>query len=167
MSDKTAAMTPNAWPLFMNSRAPVAGNGFWAGVTVKGRGLLVLEDDGDGPEYHLYGVNPSGLCARGPSAEEAHKDFLGMLRAVMYDVAEEAPDFGSFKGRLEALVRETNGFYEERWQEALNLVRSQAIDLPGAAREPGESPPFVEVVRISEPKPADNPECSPLMIAAA
>jgi hypothetical protein len=155
-----------AWPLFMNCRVPVSGNGFRAGVTIKSRGLLVLEDDGDGEEYHLYGVNPGGLCSRGATPEEANNDFMVTLRAAMFDIADEAADFNDFKLQVESLLAATNDFYEKRWQESLALVRKNALNLPGAPRESGDTQPSVTVVALGEPKPADNTECATLATAA-
>ena len=161
MSTDTQQIATNAWPLFMNSRILVAGKGYWAGIQVKSRALLVLEDDGNDPEYHLYGVNPGGLAAGGKTIEAANKEFYEGLRGVTFDLADEADDFDAFQEKIRAVFNETDGYYEMRWKEALALVRSNSLDLAGAPREPGDTAASIDVIRIETPVPGDNPQRLP------
>src|SRR5258706_8580365 len=92
------------YPLLFGFNDLLAGKGFFAGVSVSGRGLLV--DEGDG--FWMYGVNPGGVAAGGKTPAEAQSEFRLVYRSVPFDIASEAMDFHGFKEEVDRFFNDTN-----------------------------------------------------------
>ena len=103
------------YPLLFGFKDLIAGNGFFAGVSVAGRALLA--DEGDG--FWMYGVNPGGVAAGGATAGEAQFEFRRMYKSVLFDIAAEAADFEELKAEIEQFFRSTNEPTAAEWEAAV------------------------------------------------
>ena len=108
-----------SYPILFSYQDILAGNGFVAGVEVRGRYLMVQEDEGS----WAHGVNPGGLSAGGASQKEAAAAFRDMYRKALFDIIEEAATIDELRTEVANFVQQTNGYYAEAWREAVILVR--------------------------------------------
>lgn len=136
------------YPIFFGHGALVAGSGFVARVSIRGKCLL--EETAD--DYvSVLGVNPGAVAGDGANVGEAYHDFLANLRALVFAIAETAPDFATFEREVRAVVWDTNRHHAELWTEAVAKVRAGEIDLQGVRREDADSDPLVEVELVTPP----------------
>lgn len=117
--------TVNTYPLLFTFQDVVACSGFWAGVTIDGRAVLVEEGDGT----WLYGVEPGSVAGEGATAQEAYQDFRAGYRSVLADLAEEAADFRTFEALATEFLSTENRPNEARWAASVQLVRAGDLDL--------------------------------------
>lgn len=141
-------------PLLFGRRELVEGNGFVASVILSGRALLTEEDD----EHWVEGVNPGGFSANGQSAQEALGKFCDELRAILYEIALEAPSFEAFKAETERFYDETNNVARAEWESAVLAVRAGEIHADWLVPRPADSPQGVEVRLVREPRAENNRE---------
>jgi len=123
----------NRYPLFFKHGGLVAGRGFVANVRFHGRCLLEAHEGED--FYCLFGVNPGALASQGASREEARLDFMETLKLVVFDMAEEAPDFEAFRAEVLRFFETTSDIVERQWHEAVAAVRNGSLDRASFARE--------------------------------
>jgi hypothetical protein len=142
------------YPILFGRRELIEGNRFIASVDVSGRALL-FEEDG---EYWVEGVNPGGFSAKGASPSEALAAFCDEHRVVLFDIASDARDFDAFKAEVESFFHDTNESALREWDAAVAEVREGRITADWLDKRLAESPRGVEVVRISQPKAANNQE---------
>jgi hypothetical protein len=141
------------YPLLFGFRDLIAGNGFVAGVAVNGRALLV--DEGDG--FWMYGVNPGGLAGGGANHSEAQAEFRQGYRSVLFDIAAEAADFGSFRQQALRFFEETNEPTRQEWEEALAEVRKGEVVADWLPTKKAESSGLgMEVLLLEHPEPSLN-----------
>lgn len=126
----------------------VAGNGFLARVSIRGKGLV--EETGD-DFVSILGVNPGAVAGDGANVGEAYHDFLANLRALVFAIAETSPDFAAFDEEVRAAVWATNQPHAELWTQAVAKIRSGEIDMEGVGRENAESDPAVEIEEVAPP----------------
>lgn len=125
----------------------VAGNGFIAHVLIRGRCLLEETDD----EFvSIFGVNPGAVASDGANSGEAYHGFLERIRLIVFDFADEAEGFESFRGSVEQFVRETNRPNERLWEAAVARVRAGELDLDGVRREDADGAFWVQVDLVTE-----------------
>jgi predicted RNase H-like HicB family nuclease len=154
------------FPLLFRFNDIVLGKGFLAGVTMRGRVLAVDEEDGD---WWMFGVQPGDLAAGGTTFEEARAEFYEEFRAVLHDIAEEAPDTDTFRVEVENYFEGVNRPVEEEWLAAVSRFRAGGLsDLPSdkLSFEPADSPRGVDVEVISVPTPQQNVHDPQLALAA-
>jgi len=149
------------YPLLFGLRELVEGNGFIARVAVSGRALL-SEDDG---ESWLEGINPGGFAARGQSPSEALAEFCSAFRAVLFDIASDATSFQDFHDEVQRFFDDTNTAALRDWQEALERVRAEQIEVDWLNKKPAETRLGIEVTEVSRPA-ATNNELSEASLAA-
>jgi hypothetical protein len=144
----------------------VSGDGFLASVSVHGRVLAAHEDDG----WWMYGVQPGDLAAGGTVFAEAHCEFRKTFSSILFDIAEEAEDFETFKAEVSKFFKGVNHPTEKEWHEAVLQVRARKIaaeDISkGLRKQPAESRRYVEVKLLRVSKPADNVVDPQLAMAA-
>lgn len=126
----------------------VAGNGFIARVSIRGKCLI--EETGD-DFVSMLGVNPGAVAGDGANVGEAYHDFLASLRALVFAIAETSPDFAAFEEEIRAAVWETNQPHAELWTDAVAKIRSGEVDMEGVRRENAESDPVVEIDQVNPP----------------
>lgn len=73
-----------AYPLLFSYRDPVIGNGYVAGVEMRGRALLTAEDD---EGWWVEGVSPGGFASGGATRQEALSSFRTTYQHVLVDIA--------------------------------------------------------------------------------
>lgn len=123
----------------------VAGNGFIARVSIRGKCLI--EETGD-DFVSILGVNPGAVAGDGANVAEAYHDFLANLRALVFAIAETSPTFATFEQEVRAAVWETNQPHADLWTAAVAKVRSGDVDMEGVRRESAESDPAVEIYEV-------------------
>jgi hypothetical protein len=142
------------YPILFGRHELIEGDGFIARVSINGRALLSNEDE----EYWVEGVNPGGFAAKGTSPSEALAAFCEELRVVLFDIALDASDFGSFKAEVESFFGETNQTALREWDSAVTEVRAGKVSADWLIKRPADSPRGVNVVLISQPQAANNQE---------
>lgn len=145
----------NKYPIFVEYKLPIMCTGFVAGVTVRGRVLLVEEAK---DEWWAYGINPGGICGEAKDLNSAVAVFYERFQSVLFDLADEGKSFADFKAAVEHFVNDTNEEFEKDWQAAREQIRKGAVaDLPDMRRETAEVKHSVRVKEIKQPAPTDNP----------
>ena len=148
------------YPLLFTYRDILLGDGFVAGVEIKGRSLMVQEDDG----YWIYGVSPGGIAAGGESQKEAAEEFRSMYRTVLFDIAAEATTYEQLRSEVEAFFQNRNEAFEGDWWGAVSQVRAGQVKSDWLEKERADSDRGVKVVEIAieetataeRPSPSDN-----------
>ena len=133
------------YPLMFTFRDAISGNGFFVGVTLSGRALMMHEDDA----WCIYGVRPGALAETGKTPEEAFLKFRNTYKTVLFDMAEEFVDFESLKKEIERFYHEPDDEEERRWTEAFQELRSGKVQ---------PEPPFSSL-------PQEAPETRPTQIS--
>ncbi len=149
-------MIVTSFPLIFNFRDLIAGQGFVASITTRGR--LVLAEEAEG--WTLYGVNPGGLAGGAEDRTAAFADFRGGYQSVLDDIAHEAKDFETFKASVERFVLDTNLDVGAEWERLRTLVRSGAINLDDMERDETEGLACTSVQLVT-PKPDHDCEPTP------
>lgn len=146
----------NHYPLLFTYLDKVSGDGFLASVAVHGRGLAA--DEGDG--WWMYGVQPGDLAAGGATFTEAQCEFRRTLTTILFDIAEGAKDFKTFRAEVSRFFKGINHPTEEEWQAAVLEVRAGKITADaiseGLQMKPADSPRYVEVKLLRAFKLKDN-----------
>jgi hypothetical protein len=154
------------YPLLFTFRDKVSGEGFLAGVTVHGRGLAVEEADG----WWMYGVEPGDLAAGGATFTEAQREFRKTFTTILFDIAEDAKDFKTFKAEVSRFFKGVNHPTAQEWQAAVLEVRAGKITAEaisqGLPTKPANSPRSVQVKLLRAFTPKDN-VLEPQMAVAA
>lgn len=110
------------YPLMFTFRDLIEGNGFLAEVNLSGRLLMVREKN----EWWAYGVQPGAIAETGETPQETYLRFRNSYRMVLFDIAIESSDFGTFKAEVESFF-EPDEEEECRWKEAVEAIRSGEI----------------------------------------
>ncbi|MBV8207576.1 MAG: hypothetical protein JO041_12345 [Acidobacteria bacterium] len=148
-------------PLLFTFRDAVSGNGFLAGVTISGRALMEQDEEG---AWWMYGVRPGGIAESGAAPEATFLNFRNRYKEVLFDIAEECPTFEVFKQEVERFFYEPDEAEEQRWEDALRLVRQSPAALPDPfskmeRKTPDTMPAGVSVARLDQSarlRPSDN-----------
>jgi hypothetical protein len=140
------------YPLLCGFHDLIAGNGFFAGVSMSGRALLV--DEGDG--FWMYGVNPGGVAAGGATAGEAQSAFRQAYTSVLFDIAAEAGSFEELKAQVERFFSETNQPTAAEWAAAVMEVRQGHVDADWLPKRKAESRIGVTVTLLENAIPSIN-----------
>jgi hypothetical protein len=142
------------YPLLIDFRGAVFGNGFVAAVSAHGRLLAVDEGHGD---WWFYGVNPGAIAAHGDSFEEAHQEFGDALQAVLIQFATEAPSIDAFQAEAQKFFDATNTPTQAEWQTAVQRVRAEKEQLAGLPVKRADATPVqVSVTPLVAFTPEDN-----------
>lgn len=113
-------------PLVFTLQDAIAGCGFLAGITVYGSALMQYEDG----KWWMYGVRPGGIAESGDTPEEAFLHFRNRYKEVLFDIAEEANDFASFKAEVQGFFDAVDEEEQRRWNRALEIVRKNNSSIP-------------------------------------
>jgi hypothetical protein len=140
------------YPLLFGLNDLIAGNGFFAGVSLNGRALLV--DEGDG--FWMYGVSPGGIAAGGTTPSEAQSEFRKVYTSVLFDIAAEARSFEELKSQVERFFSETNEPTAAEWDLAVAEVRQGRVDADWLPKKNAESKIGVRVELLERAVPSVN-----------
>ena len=155
-----AAVTTN-YPLLFSLRELVEGNGFIARVAVSGRALLSAAEG----EVWLEGINPGGFSAKGQNPSEALAEFCSAFRAILFDIASDTRSFKDFQDEVQSFFNDTNESALRDWQEAVERVRAEQIEVEWLNKRPAETKLGIEVTEVNRPA-ATNNELSEAALAA-
>lgn len=149
--NQRTVMTPE-YPVIFTVQDAISGNGFLSSVKMCGRALVYRDVEGT---WWITGVHPGGMAHRGESMMEAYSNFRNSYRTVLFDIAEEASNFDAFKSEVERFYRECGPEEDERWNTALQALRSGDLvpEQPVAAlprHTPETRPCAVEIVRLDQ-----------------
>ncbi|MDQ7841416.1 MAG: hypothetical protein RDU83_10355 [bacterium] len=154
------------YPILYAFRDKVSGNGFLADVSVHGRALASEEEDG----WWLFGVEPGDVVAEGRTFAEAGAEFPLALKAVLFDIADEAKDYADFEAEVRRFFDGVNRVTEQGWEAAVTRIRAgEAIAdaISSLPVWPAESPRVIEVKLLDQPMAKDNVlDPQPLALAA-
>lgn len=152
-------------------RDAVSGNGFLAGITLSGRGLMAEEDG----LWWVYGVRPGAIAECGKTPFEAFAHFRNRYTGVLFDIAAESNTFHVFRREVERFYYQPDPGEEKRWEEAFLALREGKVipekpfcDLPH--ENPEDRPSQITIARLDEMKrftPSDNVPDKYVMAAAA
>ena len=149
------------YPVLFTYRDVVIGTGFVAHVEASGQ--FLIEDKGTDEDVWIYGVNPGGLAAKGPSQKEATEEFRASYRTVLIDMAEVSVDFDAFKNQVEIFYQSTCEATEKDWQEAVTRVRNGEIDSDWLMKKPAEHECNIKVTCIASDRPQPQIDANPSM----
>lgn len=138
-------MSETKSPILFTYRDLLAGNGFVAGVEIKGR-YLMSEENG---EVWVDGVEPGGIGVGGGSQKEAAAAFRQMYQKVLFDIALEAKTFDKFKAEVEKFFRDVNEPISQEWWNAVKLVRKGRVTSEWLGKESADSEMGVHVIEIA------------------
>lgn len=137
----------NIYPIIFGPQGGlVAGKGFIARVSIKGRCLF---EETDEDFCSVLGVNPGAVASDGPSLSEAHHAFLERIRLIVFEIAEESESFEDFESQVNSFVVETNRPNEALWRDAVKRVRSGEVDLEGVRREDADGEYWAKVELVA------------------
>lgn len=125
MSVDLQKLSVSALPLIFTYTGKVAGEGFIANVTIRGRLIARIVDDG----VMLAGVAPGGLATYNAcqTIGEADADFRRMMTTILFDISGSVADFDSFRAEVIRFVDETSDELTREWDAALEAVSAAAI----------------------------------------
>lgn len=121
---------PDTLPLLFHFAQPVVGNGFVAGVRMKGRALLEVERDGEQEEIWVTGIAPLGIAGHGPDQGSAFADFRRAWNETLFDIVSESASFDEFRKKAGAFLRASRSHMTDLWEKALERVRSTGYKDP-------------------------------------
>ncbi len=135
-------------PLFLDYKFETSCNhGFIVEVTMKAR--VLIEDDGK--DQWIYGVNPGGIMARGPSSDNlasAIGSFSRILGLVISDLSDVAESFAQFREEMIASFS-TNAPYHDFWRQAITAARHGSLDTRDMKRESAEAKPSLVMKQVT------------------
>jgi len=153
-------------PIMLTLQDSISGNGFLARITISGRSLMRMEDDG---QWWMYGVRPAAIAASGANIEEAFLRFRSRYKEILFDIAQESTTFEDFASEVERFFNESDADNEDErlWEQALSAIRSGTCQPPTPfanlpRRAPETHPSFIKIERVDAEakdvslRPSDN-----------
>ena len=149
------------YPLVFTYRVTVQGPRYLAGVELRGGAVVTMEPDG---AYLAHGLKPGGVAGQGMTLREAYHDLEQSIELVLYDLAEAAPDLGTFAASVRQFFEDADPWAERAFAAARREVAAGTIesDLPRVP-EPTFS---AKVVEFEQPSARNNPAPTAVEIAA-
>jgi hypothetical protein len=134
------------YPLVLQLRDLIAGNGFLAHVQVDGRALLVTESDGT----WVYGVQPGALAGGAGDRAAALHDFRERYKSVLYDIAADSDTFEDFRAEVTAFFAQVDPEDNAVWCNALMEVYQTNATMSDLPTVKAESVPARIVIELVE-----------------
>lgn len=163
MAQSPFSLDLDVTPFFYRFRDSIFGHGFVAMIDTMGRAMCEVEDG----EYIVAGVEPGGLAASGANTDAALAAFRQTFRAVLMDIAAEAPDFDAFHAEVQKFVHETSPATLADWRTAVEVARAKADELPDVARINPDTPASVAISYSTDLVPGQNVLDDPAQLVAA
>ena len=141
--------TDVAYPMIFTIRELVSAEPYLAGVTVRGRGLMLQDEDGS---WWLSGVEPGGVAVSGGTPQETYLRFIEALKSILSDIAAESASFDEFSSAVGKFVKEADDKENARWWQRVDALRSGDLvpdeTFSSLPKQPAESPAFASVERL-------------------
>lgn len=112
---------PSSLPLLFTFKQIVLGDGFAAGVRMKGRALLENEDG----ECWITGVSPVGITGGGGDRAVALTEFRNAWSEVLFDLSADSSSFEEFKEASRRFLSANQQSITDLWDGAVRAVRQQ------------------------------------------
>lgn len=119
-------------PLFFTFQDRIFGSGFLAEVEACGRAVVECNSDEEGMVW-INGVQPGGIAAGADTRTAAYGEFREAYREVLFDIAEEAATFASFKKAVLQFFSEVCQPTDAEWWAAVEQVRAEEYQEEGLA----------------------------------
>jgi hypothetical protein len=139
------------YPLILNFKELVSGNGFLSDVSGRAHIVMRFEDGA----WWMLGVNPGGIAAKGSTQKEAYTAFCRTFSEVIQDISSDSTSFADFQSKVTAFVGQTDEEEDALFNAAREAVRGGAdvqTEFQGLKRDTAETQPFCHVNRIVRPE---------------
>jgi hypothetical protein len=139
------------YPLILNFKELVSGNGFLSEVSGRAHLVMRLEDN----EWWMMGVNPGGIAAKGSTQKEAYTSFCRTFSEVIQDISSDSTSFADFQSKVKAFVSLTDKEEDALFQQSREAIRKGAeveAAFQGLKRDTAETQPFCNINRIVRPE---------------
>lgn len=112
------------YPLFFKFRTSVVGEGWLAGVELRGAVVVTKEASG---EYIAHGLTPGGVAGVGSTVTEAYMAYKEEVETVLYDMAEDVP-FDAFREGVLEFFDSADAWGEGKFAEGRLMVAAGKVD---------------------------------------
>lgn len=163
MAQSPFSLNLDVVPFFYKFRDSIFGHGFVATVDTTGRAMCEQENG----EFVVAGVEPGGLAASGATCDAALHAFRQTFRAVLMEIAAEAPSFDAFHAEVRRFVHETSPATLADWNAAVAAARARADQSPDVARVHPDTPVSVAISCSTDLVPQQNIVDEPSQLIAA
>lgn len=152
------------YPLLFKFRTSVVGEGWLAGVEMRGAAVVTKEASG---EYIAHGLKPGGVAGVGSTLTEAYLAYKEEVQTVLYDMPGNA-SFEAFEKGVHEFFDSADAWGEAKFAEGRLMVAAGKVD-SSLPLEP-DPDPQVDVVEL-ELRSKNNPvlpagERLPVQLAA-
>jgi hypothetical protein len=150
-------------PIVFTYRQPILGNGFVAGVRMRGRAII----ENEGQEVWVTGVAPAGFAGGGLDRTSAIADFRKGWTVILFDIACESTSYEDFQAKSRTFLESSVDDMTEHWEAARAAIRGSGYakeSMPTASKE--EQVVEIEIVDLTQYAPRDNEFDDPVKAAA-
>ena len=112
------------YPLLFKFRTSVVGDGWLAGVDLRGAAVVTKEASG---EYIAHGLKPGGVVGVGSTLTEAYLAYREEVQTVLYDMAGKAR-FEAFREDVLEFFDSPDAWGEAKFAEGRQMVVAGKVD---------------------------------------
>ena len=112
------------YPLLFKFRTSVVGEGWLAGVELRGAAVVTKEASG---EYIAHGLKPGGVAGVGSTLTEAYLSYKEDVQTVLYDMAGSAP-FEAFRESVLEFFESADPWGEAKFAEGRLMVAAGKVE---------------------------------------
>ncbi|MCB9916293.1 MAG: hypothetical protein H6828_14280 [Planctomycetes bacterium] len=153
-------------PLLFSFHQVVVGNGFVAGVRMRGRALLEVERIDGHEEQWITGIAPVGIAGGGSDRSVACTEFRRAWLEVLFDLAATAGSLDEFRELCGPFLSSQQASLTTLWDEAVASIRREHYVDPSLQSADADVEVAYEVVDLSHLDADANEVETGLQIAA-
>lgn len=112
------------YPLLFKFRTSVVGEGWLAGVELRGAAVVTKEASG---EYIAHGLKPGGVAGVGSTVTEAYIAYKEEVQTVLYDMAGDA-SLDAFREGVFEFFESADAWGEEKFAEGRLMVAAGKVE---------------------------------------
>ena len=112
------------YPLLFKFRTSVVGEGWLAGVELRGAAVVTKEASG---EHIAHGLKPGGVAGVGSTLTEAYLAYKEDVQTVLYDMAGNAP-FEAFRESVLEFFDSADAWGEAKFAEGRLIVAAGKVE---------------------------------------
>ena len=112
------------YPLLFKFRTSVVGEGWLAGVELRGAAVVTKEASG---EYIAHGLKPGGVAGVGSTVTEAYLAYKEEVQTVLYDLAGDAA-FDAFREGVLEFFESADAWGEAKFAEGRLMVAAGKVE---------------------------------------